>query len=182
MKRILLCLCCLWVAAVYAQNDSTSFKGYFYNKDFGVYLRINFHRQNIIIPGEELLGEVPGYLGKEHNSFCWPIISVEVKGKKASLQMVNDYGSEDLEATLTRQHDSIYVLKQGKGSTIKVPNNAGYNRAALVSFIGSRLSGAVTVNQPGAEGERVLKLTCAEFLEKPVDASANSAARLYAYC
>ncbi|MBO4671996.1 MAG: BACON domain-containing protein [Bacteroidales bacterium] len=55
--------------------------------------------------------------------------------------------------------------------TIKVPNNAGYNRAALVSFLGSRLSSAVTVSQPGAEGERVLKVTCAEFLEKSVDAS-----------
>jgi hypothetical protein len=128
MKRILLCLSCLWVAAVYAQNDSTYFKGYFFNKDFGVYLRINFHNQNIIIPGEELLGELPGYLGKEHNSFCWPIISVEVKGKKAHLQMVNDYGSEDLEATLTRQNDSIYVLKQGKGSTLKVPNNSKWQK------------------------------------------------------
>ena len=54
---------------------------------------------------------------------------------------------------------------------ITVPKNDGYNRSALVSFIGSRLSGAVTINQPGAEGERVLKLTVAEFLEKDVDAS-----------
>jgi hypothetical protein len=42
--------------------------------------------------------------------------------------MVNDYGSEDLEATLTRQNDSIYVLKQGKGSTLKVPNNSKWQK------------------------------------------------------
>ena len=54
---------------------------------------------------------------------------------------------------------------------VTVPKNDGYNRAALVSFIGSRLSGAITIEQPGAEGERVLKLTVAEFLEKEVDAS-----------
>ncbi len=55
--------------------------------------------------------------------------------------------------------------------TIHVPANAGYNRAALVSFIGKRLAGSVTVSQPGELGERILKLTVAEFLEKDVDAS-----------
>ena len=52
----------------------------------------------------------------------------DIKGKKASLQMVNDYGSEDLEATLTRQNDSIYVLRQGKGSTIKVPADGKWQK------------------------------------------------------
>ena len=98
------------------------------NKEFSVYLRINFHNQDIVIPDQELLGPLPGYLGKEHNSFCWPIISVDVKDNKARMQMVNDYGSEDLEATLTRQNDSIYVLKQGKGSTLKVPNNGKWQK------------------------------------------------------
>ena len=55
--------------------------------------------------------------------------------------------------------------------TIHVPANNGYNRSALVSFVGARLSGAVTVTQPGAEGERVLAITCAEFNKKAVDAS-----------
>lgn len=54
---------------------------------------------------------------------------------------------------------------------INVSKNAGYNRAALVSFLGSRLAGALTVKQEGAEGERVLECTIAEFLKKPVDAS-----------
>ncbi len=55
--------------------------------------------------------------------------------------------------------------------TVHVAANAEYNRAALVSFIGSRLSGAATINQAGAQGERVLRITCAEFNKKPVDAS-----------
>ena len=37
--------------------------------------------------------------------------------------MVNDTGSDDLRATLTQLNDSTYVLRQGSGATIKVPNN-----------------------------------------------------------
>lgn len=55
--------------------------------------------------------------------------------------------------------------------TVHVAPNVEYNRAALVSFIGSRLSGAATINQAGAQGERVLRITCAEFNKKSVDAS-----------
>ena len=113
----------LWCALAIAQSDSTTFRTYIQNDEYKVYLRINFYDQNITIPGQELYGLLPGYLGKVHNSFCWPIIAVEVKGKKANLQMVNDFGSEDLEATLTQKNDSTYILKQGKGSTIKVPGD-----------------------------------------------------------
>ena len=81
-------------------------------------------------------------------------------------------------ATTLDEVDGISVTPaSGKASpeeqtvTIKVANNAGYNRAALVSFIGSKLSGAVTVNQKGALGERVLKLTVQEFLDKEPDAT-----------
>lgn len=123
MRSIIIFLSILWSCAIHTQNDSSTFHTYLYNKEYKVYLRINFYDQDVIIPDQDLLGPLPGYLGKEHNSFCWPIVSVDVKGKKAHLQMVNDYGSEDLEATLTRENDSIYILKQGKGSVLKVPNN-----------------------------------------------------------
>jgi hypothetical protein len=72
---------------------------------------------------------LPGYLGKLHNSFCWVITSCDIKSeKRAELQLINDFGSEDLNATLTRENDSIYVLKQGAGSTIKVPNNGKWQK------------------------------------------------------
>ena len=122
----------LWSCVIHAQNNSKIFHTYLYNKEYKVYMRINFHEQDVIIPDQEILGPLPGYLGKEHNSFCWPIVSVEVKGKKANLQLINDYGSEDLEATLTRENDSIYVLKQGKGSVLKVPNNGKWQKLPTV--------------------------------------------------
>lgn len=123
MKSTLIALLTFWCTSTFAQSDSTIFRTYIENEEYKVYLRINLYDQDITIPGQELYGPLPGYLGKVHNSFCWPIISAEVKGKKANLQMVNDFGSEDLEATLTQKNDSIYVLKQGKGSTIKVPGD-----------------------------------------------------------
>jgi hypothetical protein len=44
------------------------------------------------------------------------------------MQMINDFGSEDLTATLERKNDSIYILKQGEGSTIKVPHNGKWRK------------------------------------------------------
>ena len=116
-----------WTAS--AQTDQTSFRAYLINNEYEVYLRINFYDQNITVPGQELYGELPGYLGKKKNSFCWVITSCNVKNDhEATLQLINDFGSEDLTATLTRQNDSIYVLRQDKGSTIKVPNKGKWQK------------------------------------------------------
>lgn len=55
--------------------------------------------------------------------------------------------------------------------TVSADANDGYNRAACVSFLANGISTAVTVNQKGAQGERILVVSCAEFVDKPVDAS-----------
>ena len=111
------------------QRDSTAFRAYLSNNDYNVYLRINFYDQDIEVPGQELYGKLPGYLGKLHNSFCWVITSCQIKNdRQATLQLINDFGSEDLEATLIRQNDSIYVLRQDKGSTIKIPYNGKWRK------------------------------------------------------
>ncbi len=55
--------------------------------------------------------------------------------------------------------------------TLKVAANKSYNRAAIISFAGSTVSGAITLSQEGEEGERLLTCTVKEFLAKPVDAS-----------
>src|SRR5574344_558671 len=99
-------------ATVGAQQSQGTFSGYLTNEEYDVYLRIDFQNQNVIIPGQEIYGELPGYLGKKHNSFCWPITSVKKKGsREIVMTMVNDFGSEDLTATLTLQNDSTYLLK-----------------------------------------------------------------------
>ena len=111
-----------------AQENKEPFHAYLINKEYNVYLRINFYQENISVPGQDLYGKLPGYLSKQHNSFCWLITSAEVEGNKATLQMINDYGSEDLTATLTAESDSVYVLKQIEGSTLKIPNNGKWQK------------------------------------------------------
>lgn len=123
----MLLLCCS--TGLYAQQDSTTFRAYLYNNEYNVYLRINFYKQDVTIPGQELYGPLPGYLGKQYNSFCWVITSCEIKNDhEATLQLINDFGSEDLTATLTRQNDSVYVLRQVAGNTIKVPNKGKWQK------------------------------------------------------
>ena len=113
----------------YAQQDNTAFRAYLYNNEYDVYLRINFYDQDVTIPSQELYGELPGYLGKKNNSFCWVITSCKVESeKKATLQLIDDFGSEDLTATLTRKNDSIYVLRQGNGNPIKVPSKGKWQK------------------------------------------------------
>ena len=116
-------------ALSFAQKENDAFRAYLYNNEYEVYLRINFYEQDITVPGQDLYGQLPGYLGKLHNSFCWVITSCKVKNeKKAEMRLINDFGSEDLKATLTRQNDSIYILKQEEGSTIKVPRNGKWQK------------------------------------------------------
>ena len=119
----------LVTTVAWAQNAGDSFRAHLYNKEYEVYMRINFYEQDIIVPGQDLYGKLPGFLGKERNSFCWVITSCKVKNEyEAELQLINDYGSEDLSATLTRKNDSIYVLRQGAGSTLKVPHDGKWRK------------------------------------------------------
>ena len=123
-KLIAISLLCLTAICVKAQSKNEPFRAYLSNNEYNVFLRINFYEQDITVPGQDLFGQLPGYLGKKNNSFAWLITSAKINGDKAKLQLINDYGSEDLTATLTRKNDSIYVLKQESGSTLKVPNKS----------------------------------------------------------
>ena len=131
MRKTFLSIIALWltISAFAEQKDSTTFRAYLFNNEYEVYLNINFYDENIKVPGQELYGELPGYLGKKNNSFCWVITSAKIKDKKtATMNLINDYGSEDLTATLTQKNDSIYILKQESGSTLKVPKNSKWQK------------------------------------------------------
>ena len=129
MKKLFATIICLLaVLTTTAQEADGPFRAYLINKEYNVFLRIDFYQESISVPGQDLYGKLPGYLSKQHNSFCWLITSAEVDGNKATLQMINDYGSEDLTATLTAKSDSVYVLKQIDGSTLKVPNNGKWQK------------------------------------------------------
>lgn len=128
-KLILTLMASLLTIAATAQVSRRNFHAYLYNNEYKVYLRVNLYEQNIQVPGQELYGELPGYLGKQQSSFCWVITSCQITGEReATLQLINDFGSEDLRATLTCLNDSTYTLRQVEGSPIKVPNNGKWQK------------------------------------------------------
>lgn len=102
-------------------KKTPSFKGKFRNEEFRVYIVIDIDSQSVVVPGQEFLGEMAGYLGAERDSRLWYFTSAEQQSRnKASVCITNDYGSEDLEATLTLRPDGTVVLKQTSGSRIKI--------------------------------------------------------------
>ncbi len=130
MRRIILfTLSMLLSIIVMGQNpsdgkDSTIFKGYLYNGKFDVYMRIDLYHNNITVPYQEIYGELPGYFGDCRDGRKWLITDAEiVNHKTAKLQIINDYGSEDLTATLKQVNDSTFQLTQEAGSTLKIARN-----------------------------------------------------------
>lgn len=105
-------------------KDSTTFKGYLYNGKFDVYMQIDLYHNNITVPYQEIYGELPGYFGDCRDGRKWLITNAEIVNRKtAKLQIINDYGSEDLTATLRQVNDSTFQLTQEAGSTLKIARN-----------------------------------------------------------
>lgn len=114
---------------VFAQSktqikDSTIFKGYLYNSKYNVYIKMDFYHNNIVVPFQEIFGELPGFFGDKQDGRKWLFTNAVIKNDRtAELKITNDYGSEDLTATLKQINDSTYELKQEDGSTIKIARN-----------------------------------------------------------
>lgn len=106
------------------EKDSTIFKGYLYNQEYDVFIQMDFYHNNIIVPYQEIYGELPGYFGDKRDGRKWLFTNATIKNKQtAQIQITNDYGSEDLVATLKQINDSTYELHQDNGSTIKIARN-----------------------------------------------------------
>ena len=54
-----------------AQESKKPFRAYLFNKEYNVFLKIDFYKQDITVPGQDLYGELPGYLSKRSNTFCF---------------------------------------------------------------------------------------------------------------
>lgn len=122
-RKILATLLCLISISSMAQTDSTLFKGKITNKEYDVYMNIDFYHKNLKVPGQELFGEMPGYFGDRRDSRKWLITDADIEGKTAHLSIINDYGSEDLTAALIALPDGSYELQQKKGSNLKIARN-----------------------------------------------------------
>ena len=125
-NKLLLAIVMVFVLVLSAKAEEP-FKCIVTNKEYNVFLHLNLYEETIPIPGQDILGNTFGYLKKPTDSRVWIVTGATISkdGKKAALEMVNDYGSEDLNAELILNSDSTYLLRQLQGSTIKV---AGKNK------------------------------------------------------
>ena len=125
MKKLFVLMFVLLVSVKLTAQSDKVFHTYIYNDEFKVYMDINLYENNVTVPDQELFGEIPGYFGAKRDQRKWLITSAKIDGKNsATLEIVNDYGSEDLTATLTyNPEDGSYVLKQKSGSRIKIVVN-----------------------------------------------------------
>lgn len=129
MKKLIIAVfLCMTSLTLWAQTACEDFRAYLYNKEYGVFLKIDFCDETITIPDQDFYGSLPGYMGKKVNNFIWLITSTEVKGKKAKLTMINEFGSEDLIASLVRENDSLYVFRQEEGSQLKLSQNGKWQK------------------------------------------------------
>lgn len=105
------------------QSNDSIFKAHLVNDEYQVWMDIDFYHNNITVPRQEIFGEVPGYFGAVRDTRKWIISDAAIKGKKALLTIINDYGSEDLKAELKRNSDGTYTLTRLSGSTMKIVVN-----------------------------------------------------------
>ena len=130
MNKYVIILISLFISiSISAQKDDKVFKGYFYNNEYNIYLIIDLYEMDVEVPNHSMFGNLPGYLGKRLNNFYWLVTSGKIKNKtSAELDMINDFGSEDVKISLKQINDSTFILRQEKGSSIKIANNGKWQK------------------------------------------------------
>ncbi len=124
MKKLIIMLVTFFALAdCMAQGDSAVFKGYLENKEYSIYIRMNFYDNDVVIPGQEIYGQMPGFIGDRKDGRKWLIVEAKPQKDKAELSISNDDGYEDLTAELSRNADGTYTLKQKEGSVLKFARN-----------------------------------------------------------
>lgn len=128
MRRAILSVLLLLLAMLAQAQKPRPFMGYIYNKEYDVYIQMDFYQNSVMVPGQAIFGQLPGYFGDKKDGRKWLFTSAKVKGSQASLAITNDYGSEDLTATLTCTSDSTFTLHQDKGSSLKIARNGHWTK------------------------------------------------------
>lgn len=127
MKSIVLILAMFFAICLpsNAQNADKIFTGRIFNSEYHVYIVMDFYKNNVTVPGCDMYGEMSGYFGDDYDSRKWLFTSAKLTSPYvADLAITNDYGSEDLTATLTyNPADTTYTLRQMDGSALKIARN-----------------------------------------------------------
>ena len=120
-KNILFIILSAFLPFFASAQTNKPFQGTIYNAEYQVYIQMDFYEKDIEVPEQEIFGSLPGYLGSQRDTRKWLITDISLtKPTSAHLSIINDYGSEDLTATLTQNDDGTYTFTQQEGSTIKI--------------------------------------------------------------
>ncbi len=120
MKRFLfLLLACVISLFSIAQENKKPFNAKINNDEYKIFIKMNLYDKDIIAPDNIELGEIDGYIGSTQSTHKWLIVSSQISGNQAEIEVMNDYGSEDFLATITYNEDGTYSYKKNSGSTMK---------------------------------------------------------------
>lgn len=109
-----------------SEADDSVFRGRIENDEYQVYIVMDFYKKNVVCPRQEVFGENPGYFGAVRDTRKWIIEDAAISGHTAKLVIINDYGSEDLDAKLTYNSDGTFTLERLSGSTMKIVVNRSW--------------------------------------------------------
>ena len=138
MRRLLLATTLLLggLCAMAQQTDGQAFRGYLVNHEFNVYMRINFYEKDVVITWQDVFGQLPGFMARYGDARCWIVAEATMDGNKAELEMINDYGVDDLTATLTQVNDTTYTFQHRSGSPMKYRENGKWRKLpSTMTFI-----------------------------------------------
>ncbi len=127
-KAFTISLLCMITICAMAQ-EKRAFKCNLYNDEYKIYFVLNLYEKNVMVPGQEVFGELDGYLGSKQCSQVWAVSASKIKKENvAEITLINNYGSEDLIATLTYNKDNTYTYQHIEGSTLKFPVNRKWQK------------------------------------------------------
>ena len=122
MKHILVTITLL-LASLHSVAQ-TPFKGTFHNDEHEIFLVINLYDKDVTVWNQEIYGELDGYIGSKRNSLVWMITDSEIlSDKKARIELINDYGSDDATADLTLIDENTIEYSRKSGSNLKFSKN-----------------------------------------------------------
>lgn len=120
MKKTILALLAVILPMLAAAQDSRPFDVKVVNDEYKIYIRMNLHDKNLTVPGQDVLGQVDGYIASTQSRSTWIIIASEIVDERtARIEVVNDYGSEDFTAEVKLDSDGTYSYRKTDGSTLK---------------------------------------------------------------
>ena len=154
MRRIVLLL--LMAASLTAITQKpANFKGRMVNDEYQVYINIDFYRQRIVVPGQEILGQLAGYLGDECDGRKWLFTEakVETDAKATIAVMVLYYAVAQwngwFDAMIYLQDRSKFPLQLFLREILLIninnANNAAGNDAADVLYLDTLVKYAMII-------------------------------------